>query len=232
MRLLSYNVHGCIGRRGIVDPDAIIAVIREADADVVALQEVHNDTAIDRSFLRSLEHELGYPAILHGPTMRKADADYGNVLMSRIIPIADERIDLSFPHREPRGAIRANLEWEGRSIEITATHLGLLPTERRDQLRRLADHAKGDVEAGRTIQVLMGDLNEWFPFGRAGRTLRRRFGRVKTVPTFPARFPLFALDRIHVRPDHLVRVNKRTLKGKTARTASDHLPLVAELTLL
>lgn len=230
MRLLTYNIHGCVGRRGIPDPGAILSVIRQADADVVALQEVHHDDAVDRGFLHALEHDLDYAAVLHGPTMRKDEADYGNVLMTRRVPLTDERIDLSFRRREPRGAIRTRLAWEGRTLEVTATHLGLRPSERRAQLRRLADRAEDEVQAGRIIQILMGDLNEWFPFGRAGRTLRRRFGRVKTVPTFPARFPVFALDRIHVRPDHLVRVEKRTLDSRLARTASDHLPLVADLT--
>lgn len=232
MRLLSYNIHGCVGRRGIVDPDAVIGVIREADADVVALQEVHGDNAVERGFLRSLERDLDYPVILHGPTMSKDEADYGNVLMSRSLPLTDERIDLSFPRREPRGAIRMTLRWDRHTLKITATHLGLAPAERRAQLRQIAADLPDEAGSGPTIQVLMGDLNEWLPFGRAGRTLRKRFGRVKTVPTFPARFPLFALDRIHVRPDHLVRVEKRTLDSKTARTASDHLPLVADLKFL
>ncbi len=229
MRLLSYNIHGCVGRRGIVDPGAILDVIREADADVVALQEVHCEDALDRGFLRALERELDYPTVLLGPTMRKADADYGNVLLSRKPPLEEERIDLTFPHREPRGAIRATFGWDGRTLEITATHLGLLPSERRAQLRRLIEAPRNETSA---IQVLMGDLNEWFPFGRAGRTLRNRFGRVKTVPTFPSRFPMFALDRVHARPNDRVRVNKRTLDSVLARTASDHLPLVAELEFL
>lgn len=229
MRLLSYNIHGCIGRRGIVDPEAILAVIREAEADVVALQEVHDNDAIDRGFLHALENALDYETVLHGPTMRKANADYGNVLLSRKPPIEDERIDLSFPNREPRGAIRATFDWDGHFLEITATHLGLVPSERRAQLRRLAETPRRETSM---IQVLIGDLNEWFPFGRAGRTLRKRFGRVKTVATFPARFPVFALDRVHVRPDDRVRIEKRTLDGELARTASDHLPLVADIDFL
>src|SRR5258708_2483299 len=36
----TYNVHGCIGGDGRLDPERVAIVIRELDADIVALQEV------------------------------------------------------------------------------------------------------------------------------------------------------------------------------------------------
>ncbi len=227
MRLLSFNIHGCIGRRGIADPDAILRVIEEADADVVALQEVHDESRTDRSFLRALETRLAYPSVIYGPTMRKDEADYGNVLLSRIPPLSHERIDLSQPGREPRGGIRIRFAFQSRDFEITATHLGLAPRERRAQIERLALRDSTTPKPG-TVRILMGDLNEWLPAGRANRMLQQQFGPARIIPTFPARFPLFALDRIHVHPPG-VRVTRRALKSKRARSASDHLPLVADL---
>jgi len=229
MRLLTYNIHGCVGRSGRPDPEAVLAVIEETDADVVALQEVHDEDAADRSFLRALERRLDYPSVIYDSTMRKAEARYGNVLMCRLPLKAQERIDLGHDGREPRAAIRVRLDRQGREIEITATHLGLAPGERRAQLRQLAESGARPLPPG-SVRILMGDLNEWFPFGRAARTLRRRFGPVRYVPTFPARLPLFALDRIHVLPA-TVRVVKRVPAGEAARKASDHLPLVADLDL-
>jgi endonuclease/exonuclease/phosphatase family metal-dependent hydrolase len=74
----------------------------------------------------------------------------------------------------------------------------------------------------------MGDLNEWFLWGRPLRWLHVQFRRTPAPATFPARLPVFALDRFWVRPrvllDHLV-VHSSPL----ARAASDHLPLVATL---
>lgn len=229
MRFLSYNIHGCVGRSGKVDPHAIIEVIREADADVVALQEVHDDNATDRSFLHALEAELDYPSIIYDPMVELPHTQCGNVLMSRVIPKREERLDLTWKSREPRGAIRVLLEHHRRAFEITATHLGLAPAERRSQLRQLIEPSTEPMDSD-TIQILMGDLNEWFPWGRAGRFLRQHFGQVKTVKTFPARWPLFALDRVHVRNAE-ARPVKRVLTSQAARTASDHLPLMAELSL-
>ena len=227
MRLLSYNIHGCVGRGGKTDPDAIIKVIREADADVVALQEVHDDNDMDRGFLRALKCELDYPSVIYDPIVQLPQTRCGNVLMTRLQPRVEKRLDLSWKSREPRGAIRVLVRHDPHEIEITAAHLGLAPAERRAQLQSLIEPGI-QPDNPDIIRILMGDLNEWFPFGRAGRMLRQRFGAVKTVKTFPARWPLFALDRVHVRQTEWP-VKKRVLTSRAARTASDHLPLVAEL---
>jgi len=229
MRLLTYNIHGCVGRGGRTDPESILSVIEEADADVVALQEVHDEDAVDRSFLRDLENRLDYPHVLHDPLFRRGETRCGNVVMTRLPPSADERIDLSQPGREPRGAIRIRLPSHDRDFEITATHLGLAPRERRAQIRRLAEPGPGAESVGPdTIRILMGDLNEWFPFGRAIRLLRGAFGTSCHKRTFPAAWPLFALDRVHVLPSS-IPLTEIPLRSRAAQTASDHLPLAVEL---
>ncbi len=227
MRLLTFNIHGCIGRHGVLDRDRVLAVIGESGADVVALQEVYSETRQDRTFLHRLREALPYHHVIHGVTMRNEDADYGNVLMSRIPFESEERIDLSQGTREPRGAIRVGLRHRGRSFLVTATHLGLSPRERLRQIRRLAAESHDDPDR-ETIRILLGDLNDWFPFGRARRVMRQFFGDAKGPGTFPAWCPVLALDRVHVKPDS-VRVHRRTLQSRAARTASDHLPLVADL---
>lgn len=120
MRILTYNVHGCIGRDGRDDPDRILDVIRQADADIVGLQEVHSDDALDRDFLRKLEH-FPYHAVIYGKTMRKPNAEYGNVLLLREPPLKIERIELPSVKGEPRGAIIADtMQGEQQLRVITA----------------------------------------------------------------------------------------------------------------
>ena len=79
--------------------------------------------------------------------------------------------------------------------------------------------------------LLMGDLNEWYLWGRPLRWLHSHFReRPMAPPTFPARRPVFALDRIWVAPaGSLRRLQRHT--SPLARIASDHLPLVAEVEL-
>jgi len=224
-RLLTYNIHGCVGRLGRRDPHAVLEVIRSSGAEVVALQEVYDDGS-DASFLRGLG-SLGFATVVHGRTMRKADGHYGNVLMSRVEPAEVERIDLDEGGIEPRGAIRFRLGLDDGPLDVCATHLGLSAAERLRQLRRL--EALLDAEAGPPgRQVLMGDLNEWRPASRFMRSIRRGYPFVSRVPTFPARRPIVALDRIAVRGS-TAPVRFRRLDAAPADRASDHRPLLVEI---
>lgn len=94
-------------------------------------------------------------------------------------------------------------------------------------MRVILDHLAGDEQS---VTVLLGDFNEWFLIGRPLPWLHRRFGRAAAVATFPSSFPLFALDRIWVHPPQaLARFG--AVATQATRRASDHLPVVAELTV-
>ena len=76
--------------------------------------------------------------------------------------------------------------------------------------------------------VLMGDVNEWFLWGRPLRWLHRHFQQTPAPATFPARWPVFALDRIWVEPRQALR-RVSVHDSATARVASDHLPITATI---
>jgi endonuclease/exonuclease/phosphatase family metal-dependent hydrolase len=137
-----------------------------------------------------------------------------------------ERIDLSVPGREPRGAIDAVFETASGPLRVLATHLGLDPRERRKQSRVLAHRL--DAEGDETPVVLLGDLNS--SWGASLGALRRQMRRSPRRRTYPARRPLLPLDRIWVRPAEIL-ADLRAHRSPLARTASDHLPLRAELRL-
>jgi endonuclease/exonuclease/phosphatase family metal-dependent hydrolase len=219
--VVTYNVHRCLGRDGRHDPDRIAGVLHEIAADLVGLQEVSARPpaggGIDQ--LDHLARAMGLYAVA-GPTLRLHRGQCGNGLLSRW-PIRDvRRLDLTVPGREPRGAIDADLDLEGRPLRCLVTHLGLRGGERRQQLRRLLPALAQAVEVP---TVLLGDLNEWFEPARRLRRLLGDFASV-AVRTFPAGRPVLALDRIIVRPPSalgLVAAHATPL----ARVASDHLPL-------
>jgi endonuclease/exonuclease/phosphatase family metal-dependent hydrolase len=225
LRVATYNVHRAIGLDGRTDPGRILGVLRELDADVMALQEVeaHDDGG---AMLEWLGRQLGYEAVT-GTTLKRHDGLYGNGLLTRC-PIKEKRLtDLSWRGREPRGAITVDVDCKGRRLRVVATHLGLRPAERRDQVQQLLHLFK---ERPHDRAVLMGDLNEWFLWGRPLRRLHRHFLETPSLSTFPSRLPFLALDRIWAHPHSMlkrVHVHKTSL----ARRASDHLPLVATLDL-
>jgi endonuclease/exonuclease/phosphatase family metal-dependent hydrolase len=229
VRIASYNSHECVGSDGRRDPDRVAQVLREIDADIIGLQEVdaRPGPTSDSMQMQYLAATLGLHAIA-GPTLQRAGgSEYGNALLTRRRVLDVRRIDLTVYRREPRGAIDVDLDVDGTAVRVLVTHLGLLPGERRKQVRRLLDL----LGEGRSrIIVLCGDINEWFAVGRPLRWLNARLGRTRGLPTFPSAFPVFALDRIWVHPRPALS-SLTVHASAAARLASDHLPLLADVRL-
>jgi endonuclease/exonuclease/phosphatase family metal-dependent hydrolase len=226
LRVTSYNIHECVGGDGRRDPARVAAVLREIDADVIGLQEVDarpGETSASMQ-MQYLASALGHHAI-SGPTVQRSGGEYGNALLTRR-PVLDVRhVDLTVYRREPRAALDVDLDVDGAAVRVVVTHLGLLPGERRTQVRRLLDRL-GDNHT--EVVVLCGDINEWFAVGRPLRWLHARMGRTVGLATFPAGFPLFALDRIWVHP-RAALAGLAAHASPAARQASDHLPMIADV---
>lgn len=223
LRIATYNVHDCIGRDRRFDPGRIAAVVREMEADLVALQEVTLDHA--GQLAARLAHDTGMEPI-DGTVFPRGVGRYGNVILTRL-PVLQSRLhDLSVAQREPRGALDLVVGTEAGELRVCATHLGLRRAERRWQLTRLAEL----LGSGDQATALVGDFNVWqrprelAPLAALGFMHRR----VYSFPTWP--YPMFALDRIFTRnPVGISRCHRHT--SPTARVASDHFPVVAELAL-
>lgn len=223
LTIATYNIHRAVGRDGRFSPNRIVDVVAEIGADVIALQEVPLGGSHVADVLACLQEATGFLGAA-GPTLDLPESRYGNAVLSRY-PISSVRtIDLSFGLREPRGALDADLQCDGHPLRVVATHLGLSPAERRHQVRVLLQA----FDTGAMPVVLMGDINEWFMWGRPLRWLKSHFQRAPAPPTFPAHRPLFALDRIWIRPhQRLAKVGAHM--SPLACVASDHLPLVAQV---
>lgn len=224
LRLASWNLHRCIGSDGVKSVQRCAEVLREIDADVVALQEVESRPRHELDALALLAHETGCHAIA-GTTMKLGDNNYGNALLTRLPYTEVRRHNLSVAGREPRGALDVGFRIQDYRLQLVATHLGLRPAERRQQVQRLLpvfDTAAYD------IVVLAGDFNEWWLWGRPLRQLHRLFPDTPHRLTWPASLPLFALDRIWVSPGPVMQ-RLTTHRSILAKQASDHLPLVADL---
>jgi endonuclease/exonuclease/phosphatase family metal-dependent hydrolase len=225
VRIVSYNIHGCAGPDRRRDPGRIAAVLEALAPDVVALQEV--DSRVSRGGLDQatiLARRLGME-LVEGPLLREHAGHYGNAVLSRwpVRPLANGL------YRRQGIELRGWLEVEvtapcGASWRVLTTHLDLAGAARSAQLRELTArlaHAPAPI-------VLGGDLNEWRPWRRRLGGLAQTVDLLAAVPTFPGRWPLLALDRLAVRAASVV--TGPTVDGsESARHASDHLPLWAEL---
>lgn len=224
IRIVSYNVHACIGRDRRFAPERIADVLEELDADFVALQEVEDRPYRGMTVTDYLAERLDMHAH-RGATLYRGDAHYGNLLLAREAAVEHRLHDLSVASREPRGAIEADFLVDGKRLRLFVTHLGLRAGERKRQLELLLPELRrDDVD----IRVLAGDLNEWRPAAVGNRVLTREMGAAPRPRTFPASAPLFALDRIYAAPRGAA-ATVTSVKTPAARWASDHLPLLAEL---
>jgi endonuclease/exonuclease/phosphatase family metal-dependent hydrolase len=222
----TYNVHSCVGTDGRHDPDRVARVITELDADIVALQEFTYpaSVALETRSPVTLTTLDSYMCAL-GPTRQNITQCFGNALFTRH-PIVDiHRIDLSMERREPRGAIAATLDVDGSLVHVLAAHLGLRVHERRFQVRQIVDYLDS---VRNTLFVVLGDFNDWLPGRSVVHVLDRRLGRQPRPASFPVSWPVIALDRIWVHPAATLR-RVFTHVTRTARAASDHFPVVAEI---
>lgn len=227
LRVASYNIHRCIGSDARHDPDRVVAVIEELDADIIGLQEVdcryHVEHGVD---------QIDYLAAATGlfatsaPTMQRCGSTYGNAVLTRWQPSAVERVDLSVNSREPRGALGVELSIDDLTVRVIVTHFGLSPWERRLQTATLL---RMIGEPG-NVTVLCGDFNEWVPRWPTVHLLDDHLGRTTALRTFPARWPALSLDRIWVSP-RSAACNLHAHHSRLARNASDHLPLVVAIDL-
>ncbi len=228
--IASYNVHKCVGNDRRFDPERTSRVIHEIDADVIALQEA--DTRFGERTgildLNRLERETGLlPVPVTG--MSKAHGWHGNVVLFKKGLVRDVH-QINLPGLEPRGALVAELELEaGGALRIIAAHFGLLRHSRAQQAKVLVElmGQKSD-----TPTILLGDLNEWRLGDRSSlHTFQSVFGpQPVAVPSFPARLPVLALDRIMANRRGVV-TTVEAHDTPLARIASDHLPIKAVVNL-
>lgn len=223
LRVGSYNVHGFVGADGRRDPDRVFEVLREMAVDVAGLQEVvfpGKDEPLSSPV-------LGPMHVVSAPLPTPDGRFFGNAVISRFPVREYKTIVLDYGEREPRTALEVTIELQRCPLRVVATHLGLLPIERRFQVQVLLNHMAGEDDVP---TLLLGDFNEWFLFGRPLRWLEARFGRGPFGRTFPARAPLFALDRIWVHPKDAL-TGFFVHRSPLAREASDHLPVYVDLQL-
>lgn len=225
-RLVSYNVHRCIGAGGESSVERVADVLRELRPDVVGLQEVLSSEQVPRpGQLERLADAVGLEPVA-GSTLADPDGRYGNGLLLARPPLEVVRHDLSVPGREPRGALEVVISSHAGPVRVVTTHLGLSARERRVQIGRLVEILRARSEP---LLGLLGDVNEWRGWlGRSLREVDRLLQPVAVTRTFPSSRPLVSLDRIWVdRRFDVVEAGHHP--SPAARVASDHLPVYAEV---
>ena len=236
-RVTTYNIHKCRGLDRRVRPKRIAAVLKEIDADVIALQEVVGMDEVEREHnqVRAIAEELGLDSRIGG-NRRIRGAAYGNAVLSRLPIVANHNHDLSWRRYEPRGCLEVAVAVDAQTtLQTFNVHLGTGFFERRYQGHRLLEVIAGDVNPS-SPRVSLGDFNEWTR-GLTTRLLslhlnsaepEQRIGRART---YPGVFPILHLDHVYYNSSlKLERIFVH--RSRLALAASDHLPIVADFTLV
>lgn len=244
----SYNMRKAIGLDRRRDPQRILDVLHQIDADVVALQEadkrfggrgsavphelidthgIYKPVHLGVSHKRPLEKARKHAEKLFKVSTRNIGWHGNALLVKRHIGVIDCAA-LELPMLEPRGAVMAELLIGDQAIRVIGMHLDLSGLWRRRQIRCILD-----VIASRRQQmptVLMGDTNEWRTAAGCLKDLEPDFHVAPTGLSFHARHPIAALDRIIVHKDLNIEA-AGVHASAAARRASDHLPVWARLSV-
>ena len=234
LRVVTYNVHRCRGLDRRVRPARIVEVLREIDADIIALQEVLSlqGGLREKDQARFISEELEMTCALGGTRVHKG-ALYGNVVLSRLPLVETRNYDISVRGREERGCMRADISANGSGVlHIFNVHLGTAFVERRHQGRKLVNEAILNNDELIGARIMLGDFNEWTR-GLTTKLLASHLvsadirTHLKRSRTYPWVLPLMHLDHIYF-DDSLDLERMRLHKSRVALVASDHLPLVAD----
>lgn len=224
LRVMSWNIHGCIDTRGRYRPDDVARMLERMNADILALQEIdtRQGSADDIDVRRIFERRLAAQSVF-ATTITDAAGSYGHMLLSRF-PIDQAEVH-SLPQvdKEPRKLIHARVVTGHGTVDVFATHLGFRRREQAVQVDAMAA-LTADTEHP---AVVFGDLNERFRRGAVFRALHPRFHPIHRRATFPSRWPILPLDQIWFRGLQLLhsRICRET------GGLSDHLPVMADLQL-
>ena len=237
-RLVTYNVHRCVGVDRKLDVARIAAVIAELEPDIVCLQELDVGRArtgwVDQA--DAIAQRLAMSVQFH-PAMKVEAELYGDAILThrpeRLVRAAALPTLPSLKGLEPRGALWSAIDFDGITLNVFNTHLGLVPREQRLQAAALVGRDWLGDPACTGPTILTGDFNATSitrPYHALTRRLadaQRELGLKPSVKTFPSSFPAIRIDHCFVSPE--IRVTgAMTPLHPLARTASDHLPLVVD----
>jgi endonuclease/exonuclease/phosphatase family metal-dependent hydrolase len=153
LRVVSYNIHSgrnLFWRKRLGE---MAATLRELEADVIGLQEVHQNSkyGYQAAYLADrLECEY-----IFSPSITVADGYYGNALLTRIPIHRYQTVHLP-AKKEQRCLLQSVLGWYGGSIGVWVTHCSLNPMSRLQQMQMLMNEAKLHPQMP---LILLGDFN-------------------------------------------------------------------------
>ncbi len=239
LRVMTYNIHGCVGIDSKVRPERIARVINQFDPDIVGVQEVdcHRPRSGNHDQARLIADHLRMTHVFQAMVEKNGER-YGIAIMSKYpMQVMKSGLLTSAGSRrlqEARGAIWVRLKLEdGGAFHFINTHFGLGSQERFIQLQKLASEEwLGGIPANEPV-VLCGDFNtgpkaKIFRMISHLRDAQQMVTGQKPHATFSSVKPLMRLDNVFLSAHFKVKSLEVPITS-TSMVASDHLPVCVEI---
>lgn len=241
LRVMTYNVHSCIGMDGNLSPERIARVINQYAPDVILLQELdvgrNRTDGVDQA--QHIADILAMDFHFH-PAMHYAEEQYGNAILTHlpmrivktgILPRLKQKTSSEY-----RGALWVAIEVDGKEIQLINTHLGLKRRERMKQVEMLLGTEWLANGLCSEPVILGGDFNA-LPASKVCKKLNNYLHDAQStmkghipVGTFYRKFPKVCIDHIYLSTNIDV-LNIQVPRTKMVQMASDHLPLIVDLSI-
>lgn len=236
LKILSYNVHSCIGTDRRLDPARVAEVIAAVEPDIIGLQELD----VGRSRTGGIDQAHAIASLLQmefhfHAALNVAEEQYGDAILTALP--ARKVKGASLPsHGEQRGALWVEIEAGEHKLQVFNTHLGLLGGDRMRQIGEiLGESWMGAPDCQGKPKILIGDFNA-IPLTATYKAVARQMADapllsgMKPRATFPSRLPLLRIDHVFVSSE-ITPIATQVVSTPLSRQASDHLPLLVTVEL-
>ncbi|CDN49522.1 endonuclease/exonuclease/phosphatase family protein [Neorhizobium galegae] len=236
LRILSYNVHSCIGTDRRLDPARVAEVIAALEPDIIGLQELD----VGRSRTGGIDQAHAIASLLRmefhfHAALNVAEERYGDAILTALPARMIKGAGLP-SHGEQRGAVWVEIEVGEHKLQVFNTHLGLLGGDRMRQIGEILGPVwMGAPDCQGKPKILIGDFNAT-PVTATYKAVARQMADAPLVSggrpkaTFPSRLPLLRIDHVFVSSE-VTPIATQVVSTPLSRRASDHLPLLVTVEL-
>lgn len=166
LRLVTFNIHAMRGLRRPDSQQRLVDFLKNSDADIIFLQEVDQGTqrSLGRKQLSFLQENTQFPYSYFASAIPYQGGEYGIGILSKHVLAETQTIKLDIDPKyqevdyEPRVALHAKVQLNGKTIHAINTHLHYMSKARDAQWTLLRDKIIALLGDGNPL-ILAGDFN-------------------------------------------------------------------------
>lgn len=233
VRIMQYNIRYGVGMDGVFDIDRLVNVLKEANADIIILNEVDKNYSSRSNNMFMAEYigqKLGMNFVFEPSIIIKnppnPNREVGNAILTKQDIKHIQTLFFSEGDQWPRVVTKCRINFEdGRKLYVAVSHFGLTESGRIKQAQETLDFLS---DINNEPVIFSGDLNAYpdsEPISIISSQYHDAFSKRNDFYTFPANNPDRRIDYIFGNNKITFRNNARVILTQ----ASDHLPIMVDI---